>query len=92
MEWEFAIHKKVLNNGTEILTPLVRRKSRLFKNKWNRIVHKYSRYLLEDIDWDEPLTQQQCEDHIAGYKLLLLHRNPTAIKEDKIVPQEVFKL
>lgn len=92
MEYEFAIQRKVINNGQEIFVPLVRRKSRIFKNKWDRIILQYNRYMLSDLDWDVSLTVEQCEDHIRGYKLVLEYNKPRIIHEDKIIPLEVFKL
>lgn len=92
MEYEFVIQRKLLSDDSEIYTPLVRKKNRLFKNKWDRIVFKYDRYLLEDLDWDPVLTKEQCQEHILGYQAVLTKLHMPKIKEEEVVEHSVLSI
>ena len=73
MIYEFAIKKDILNNGIEILTPVVRKKAKkwLYTNEWERITLIYGRYTLISIDWNPELTYEECLEHVKGYQEVL---------------------
>lgn len=94
MKYEFAIKKNLLNSGEYLLTPVFRIKSTRFspfKNKWERIVKIYDDFILMDLDTPPILTQQECEDHIMGYKNKLEIDSKNKVKTEEIQIVEVVQ-
>lgn len=69
-KYEFAIKKDTLKSGKVILTPVCRVKSRIpwLQNPWIRIIDKYGRYFLEDLNFDPELSHEECQRHIQGFQ------------------------
>ncbi len=91
IKYEFAIQKKKLNSGKEILIPVCRRKSLskfiLLSNQWCRIICIYGIYKLMELDFDPELTHEECQQHINGYKEYLsksVENNVSTIEVDNI--------
>jgi hypothetical protein len=68
---EFAIKKEVLNDGTEQLTPVFRRKRLFIQDNWERIACIYGKFTLMELDFVPSLTYEDCVGHIQGYKEVL---------------------
>lgn len=72
--YEFAIKKDILNSGKVIHTPVCRKKSkfgRFIPNPWERITKIYDEFTLMELNFTPKLTQEDCEQHIAGYQQVL---------------------
>ena len=98
MVYEFAIQKKVLNNGKEILTPVVREKRKkwfifpLPEKQWDRIVCIYGKYLTLELIWEPELTFAQCQEHIDGYQAKLIGEksNEVAMTEFQNLEEKII--
>lgn len=73
-KYEFAIKIDILNNGEIIRIPVFRKRSGISKiipGPWNRIVKVYDKYMSMELDWVPKLTEEECGEHIEGYKKVL---------------------
>ena len=61
----FAIKKETLFNGTVRMYPVVRQS--LFTD-WTPIVKVYGEYFAMFIETDHAFTEEECREHIEGYK------------------------
>lgn len=77
---EFAIKKETLTDGTVILTPVTRVRSRLFPNKWERITKVEDKYILQDLDWNPVLTYEECNERIDYYKEFIRKKIQNTVK------------
>lgn len=70
-KYEFGIRTMTLNNGKEILVPVICEVKRFMPKNWQRITKLYEKYLIQELDFNPELTMQDCKDHINGYKEVL---------------------
>lgn len=77
---EFAIKKETLANGTVVLTPVTRRKTKLLPKSWERITKIEDKYCLQDLDWNPNLTYDECNQRIDGYKEFLRKKVENTVK------------
>lgn len=86
MTYQFAIKVIELKNGDTTFIPVVRRKGGLIRphGYWQRIVKVYDRYELIDIDFTPQLTNNECIEHLYGYKQQFLNNEANQINKVSI--------
>lgn len=89
--YEYAIEKKVLNNGKEMYTPLVRRKSKFLPIPWERICCIYGVYMTMNLDFHPELTQEECVEHIKAYQQRVENSMATNVKHIEYIDLETIE-
>jgi len=90
--FEFAIRKETTFGGKIKFTPLFREKTnKLFSSfePWTQIIKAYNKFYLWNLEDDEILlTEQDCYDHIEGYKQQLIKQNNSKLSSVELLKFE----